>query len=75
MNASHEHSLSVWGRHAEVADAAPLGADAEADLVVVGAGLAGLSIAYELAREGRSVIVLDRGRLHIGAVCVGPPSG
>lgn len=61
MNASYEHSLSVWGRHAEVADAAPLGADAEADLVVVGAGLAGLSIAYELAREGRSVIVLDRG--------------
>ena len=61
MNASLEHGLSVLGRHAEVAAAGPLGADAEADLVVVGAGLAGLPIACELAREGRSVIVLDRG--------------
>jgi glycine/D-amino acid oxidase-like deaminating enzyme len=34
-----------------------------ADVVVVGAGIAGLSAAYELAQNGKSVIVLDRGPL------------
>jgi glycine/D-amino acid oxidase-like deaminating enzyme len=32
-----------------------------ADVCVVGAGIAGLSVAYALAREGRSVVVLDDG--------------
>lgn len=63
LNASHERSLSVWGRQVEGIDAPPLTADATADFVVVGAGIAGLSIAYELARAGREVVVLDRGPL------------
>ncbi|MBW3552234.1 MAG: FAD-dependent oxidoreductase [Gemmatimonadetes bacterium] len=33
--------------------------DARADVCVVGAGIAGLSTAYEVAREGRDVIVVD----------------
>jgi glycine/D-amino acid oxidase-like deaminating enzyme/nitrite reductase/ring-hydroxylating ferredoxin subunit len=40
---------------------APLGQDAIADVCVVGAGIAGMSTAYLLAREGRSVVVLDDG--------------
>ena len=36
--------------------------DAKADVVVVGAGITGLTVAYCLARAGRSVIVLERGR-------------
>jgi glycine/D-amino acid oxidase-like deaminating enzyme/nitrite reductase/ring-hydroxylating ferredoxin subunit len=39
----------------------PLTSDAKCDVVVVGAGIAGMSIAYELATRGRSVIVLDDG--------------
>src|SRR5688500_14017724 len=39
----------------------PLAGDAQADVCVVGAGVAGLTTAYLLAREGRSVIVLDDG--------------
>ena len=35
--------------------------EGEADVVVIGAGIAGLTIAYELLREGRRVIVLDDG--------------
>ena len=31
-----------------------------ADVVVVGAGVIGSSIAYELARTGRSVVVVDK---------------
>jgi len=50
MNASFELSTSVWGKSANVQDAPALSSDASADVVVVGAGLAGLSVAYELAR-------------------------
>lgn len=39
----------------------PLVRDARCDVVVVGAGIAGMSVAYFLAREGRSVMVLDDG--------------
>ena len=33
------------------------------DTVIVGSGIAGLSVAYELASAGRMVIVVDRGRI------------
>ncbi|WP_165243517.1 FAD-dependent oxidoreductase [Paludisphaera soli] len=39
----------------------PLGEDLEVDVCVVGAGIAGMSTAYMLAREGKSVVVLDDG--------------
>ena len=44
----------------------PLQSDQMCDIVVVGSGIAGLSIAYELTRFGRSVIVIDRGRIGRG---------
>ncbi|HEX6185445.1 MAG TPA: FAD-dependent oxidoreductase, partial [Pyrinomonadaceae bacterium] len=39
----------------------PLAGDASADVCIVGAGIAGLTTAYLLAREGRKVVVLDDG--------------
>src|ERR1051325_3937734 len=39
----------------------PLSGDSQADVCVVGAGIAGLTTAYLLAREGKSVVVLDDG--------------
>jgi glycine/D-amino acid oxidase-like deaminating enzyme/nitrite reductase/ring-hydroxylating ferredoxin subunit len=42
-------------------DYAPLGEDITADVCIVGAGIAGMTTAYLLAREGRSVAVLDDG--------------
>jgi len=39
---------------------------AQADIVVVGAGIAGLTTAYLLQREGRSVLVLDDGPIGDG---------
>ena len=63
MNASEERSVSLWMDTASVEQSGRLTADERADVVVVGAGIAGLSTAYELCRRGQSVVVLDRGAL------------
>jgi glycine/D-amino acid oxidase-like deaminating enzyme len=45
-----------------VLDYAPtLDRDEKADFVVVGSGIAGLSVAYELSKAGQDVVVVDRG--------------
>jgi glycine/D-amino acid oxidase-like deaminating enzyme/nitrite reductase/ring-hydroxylating ferredoxin subunit len=48
----------------------PLAADATADVCVVGAGISGLTTAYLLAKEGRSVILIDAGRVGNGQTAV-----
>jgi glycine/D-amino acid oxidase-like deaminating enzyme len=42
---------------------APLAVDLDVDVCVIGGGLAGLTAAYEVARRGWSVAVLDGGRI------------
>ena len=54
-------SLPLWPATSGGSPEARLEGEAQADVCVVGAGMAGLSSAYLLAREGRSVIVLDHG--------------
>jgi glycine/D-amino acid oxidase-like deaminating enzyme/nitrite reductase/ring-hydroxylating ferredoxin subunit len=50
-----------------VFDGAPaLERDESADVIVVGSGIAGLSTAYELAKAGKRVIVVDRGPIGMG---------
>ena len=66
MNVANERSRSLWMSEIPVAEAPPLTGDAEADVAVIGSGIAGLSTAYELARQGRSVIVIDRGAIGSG---------
>jgi hypothetical protein len=44
----------------------PLAEDARCDLVVVGSGIAGLSSAFEAARCGARVLVIDRGEITDG---------
>ncbi len=61
MNADQEATRSLWLADVPLPRAAPLPASTTADVVVVGGGIAGLSAAYEFAREGRSVVVLERG--------------
>lgn len=57
---SGEH-VSIWRATAEWMEPAPLTADTEADVCVIGAGIAGLTTAYMLALNGRSVVVIDDG--------------
>jgi glycine/D-amino acid oxidase-like deaminating enzyme/nitrite reductase/ring-hydroxylating ferredoxin subunit len=78
MNADSEATRSLWMQQ-DVGDAPRLEGIQRCDTVVVGAGIAGLSVAYELVNAGRSVIVLDRGRIaggmtsrttaHLAPVC------
>ncbi|KFC64688.1 FAD dependent oxidoreductase [Bosea sp. LC85] len=63
MNAMQEHSRSVWMDVKVASHARPLEIDLTIDVAVIGAGIAGLSIGYELLRRGLSVAVLDRGEI------------
>ena len=60
-NVSSEKSCSLWMSEGLSIPAEHLGVDSHCDVVVIGAGIAGLSCASELVRHGRSVIVIDRG--------------
>src|SRR5690349_7070175 len=61
----HETSTSLnRGLDAAARDRARLSFDLDVDIAVVGAGLAGLTVALEAARQGASVAVLE-GR-HVG---------
>ncbi|PKV82885.1 FAD-dependent oxidoreductase [Streptomyces sp. TLI_146] len=57
---------SYWIETAPGTAYPPLDTDTEADAVVLGAGIAGLSTAWELARADRSVVVLEAGRIARG---------
>jgi glycine/D-amino acid oxidase-like deaminating enzyme/nitrite reductase/ring-hydroxylating ferredoxin subunit len=61
MNVEQEQSRSLWMDVPGI-DAASLPGDLETDVLVIGAGIAGLSTAYELMQTGRKVTVVDRGR-------------
>jgi glycine/D-amino acid oxidase-like deaminating enzyme/nitrite reductase/ring-hydroxylating ferredoxin subunit len=63
-------STSLWIDTAQTPDTQPLTSDTSADVCVVGAGIAGLTTAYLLAREGRSVVVIDAGRIGGGQTSV-----
>src|SRR5947209_11686369 len=54
-------TTSVWRARAVTASESALAEDARADVCVVGAGIAGMTTAYLLAREGKSVVVIDDG--------------
>ncbi|MGW3466060.1 NAD(P)/FAD-dependent oxidoreductase, partial [Streptomyces olivaceoviridis] len=57
---------SYWLRTAPGPSRPALDGDLDVDVAVVGAGIAGLSTAYELARAGRRVAVLEAGRVAAG---------
>src|SRR5438105_15144059 len=57
---------SAWFKSAQSPKHRPPPGSLRADVCVVGAGIAGLTTAYLLAREGKSVVVLDEGEVGSG---------
>ncbi|MEX0172974.1 FAD-dependent oxidoreductase [Streptomyces sp. LMG1-1-1.1] len=63
MNRLTESGRSYWMETAALPSFPSLAGAVEADAVVIGAGIAGLSTAWELSRAGLDVVVLEAGRL------------
>jgi glycine/D-amino acid oxidase-like deaminating enzyme/nitrite reductase/ring-hydroxylating ferredoxin subunit len=61
MKSDAGRTTSIWMSTAELVARPALAADVEADVCIVGAGIAGLTTAYLLLREGRRVVVVDDG--------------
>lgn len=57
--ASNARSVSVWLATADLPRFPPLAGDVDAEVCVIGAGIAGLTTAYLLAREGKQVLLFD----------------
>lgn len=58
--------ISFWMASADAATTQPLREDLQADIVIVGGGLGGLTTAYCLAKAGKEVILLEDGSLGSG---------
>lgn len=61
MQSDSGHTTSVWMDTTEVPQFEPLTQDLRSNVCVVGAGIAGLTTAYLLARAGRAVVLIDDG--------------
>lgn len=61
MQPESGQTRSIWQGTAEVPTYGSLDRSIETDVCVVGAGIAGLSVAYNLAKAGRRVVVIDDG--------------
>ena len=59
-------SESVWSATAKMPRERKLTENVEADVCIVGAGIAGLTTAYTLTQAGKSVVVLEDGALASG---------
>jgi glycine/D-amino acid oxidase-like deaminating enzyme/nitrite reductase/ring-hydroxylating ferredoxin subunit len=62
-------SRSIWMSAAKIPARGPLAGEVRASICIVGAGIAGLTVAYRMARPGRKVIVLDDGPIAGGESC------
>jgi len=62
-NVSSEHSRSLWMDIGPHLSAPTLQTDETCDVVIIGAGIAGLSCAYEISRRAMTVVVIDRGEI------------
>lgn len=61
--AASDESLSLWIDTAPATSHPSLRGDVEADVAIVGAGITGITAAYLLSKAGKSVVLVDKGRI------------
>src|SRR4051812_48155238 len=66
MDATSGRMKSLWLETEYPPSFKPLSNDESCDVVIVGAGIAGLSVAYNALKKGLSVVVLEDGRIMSG---------
>jgi glycine/D-amino acid oxidase-like deaminating enzyme len=66
MQAPQHPNTSIWFDNASMPAFPALDGDTTADVCVIGAGIAGLTTAYMLLREGKSVVVIDSAGIGAG---------
>ena len=59
---THAETLPYWADSASIPTFRKIDRDIDAEVIVVGAGITGLTTAYQLLKAGRSVAVLERER-------------
>lgn len=60
-------TISLWDTTADVPRFDPLRQDTDADVCIVGGGIAGVTTAWLLAKAGRRVVLLERATIGAGA--------
>jgi len=63
MKDDSQATTSIWMATANTPSQSPLKESIRTDICIIGAGIAGLTTAFLLGREGRSVVVLDDGAI------------
>ena len=61
-----KEGVSLWSATSKEPSIPALDKNINADICIVGAGIAGMTTAYLLAREGKSVVVLDKSQIGSG---------
>src|ERR1039457_4211891 len=61
-----QEGVSLWSATSKEPSIPALDKNISADVCIIGAGIAGMTTAYLLAREGKSVVVLDKGQIGSG---------
>jgi glycine/D-amino acid oxidase-like deaminating enzyme/nitrite reductase/ring-hydroxylating ferredoxin subunit len=61
-----KEGVSLWSATSKEPSIPALDKNIDADICIVGAGIAGMTVAYLLAREGKSVAILDKSRIGSG---------
>jgi ribulose 1,5-bisphosphate synthetase/thiazole synthase len=68
-----KEGVSLWSATSREPSMPALDKSIDADVCVIGAGIAGMTTAFLLAREGKSVVILDKSQIGSGKLHTLPP--
>lgn len=57
---------SIWSENCKFNRRDELNGDVKTDILIIGAGIAGILVGYLLKKSGREVVVIDKGEIASG---------